>query len=86
MLASLRSNTASLPLPKGLSGSTLEAVSAKVRDLGHAVSAVELAGPLQLSRVTARRYLEHLAETGRVTRSPRYGTPGRPELEYRWIG
>lgn len=85
MLASLRSPT-QMPLPKGLSGSTLDAVSAKVRVLGHAVSAVELAGPLQLSRVTARRYLEHLAETGRVTRSPRYGTPGRPELEYRWIG
>ena len=85
MLASLRSPT-NLPLPKGLSGSTLDAVSAQVRDLGHAVSAVELAGPLQLSRVTARRYLEHLADSGRVSRSPRYGTPGRPELEYRWIG
>ena len=32
----------------------------------------------------ARRYLEHLAEEGRVHRSPRYGTPGRPETEYRW--
>jgi len=35
------------------------------------------------SRVTARRYLEHLAGTGRVARSPRYGSPGRPEVEYR---
>ncbi|MFD0516890.1 hypothetical protein [Paractinoplanes durhamensis] len=37
------------------------------------------------SRVTARRYLEHLAETGRVVRSPRYGGPGRPEVEYRRV-
>jgi response regulator of citrate/malate metabolism len=37
-----------------------------------------------MSRVAARRYLEHLAEEGRVLRSPRYGTPGRPETEYRW--
>lgn len=39
---------------------------------------------LELSRVTARRYLEHLADTEPVTRQARYGTPGRPEIEYRW--
>ena len=37
-----------------------------------------------MSRVAARRYLEHLADAGRVERSPRYGTPGRPETEYVW--
>jgi response regulator of citrate/malate metabolism len=36
------------------------------------------------SRVTARRYLEHLADTGLVERAPRYGGSGRPEVEYRW--
>ncbi|WP_437440963.1 hypothetical protein [Rathayibacter oskolensis] len=36
-----------------------------------------------MSRVTARRYLEHLADTGVAERAPRYGSPGRPELEYR---
>ena len=36
------------------------------------------------SRVTARRYLEYLADAGTVTRAPRYGTPGRPENEYGW--
>ena len=39
-----------------------------------------------MSRVAARRYLEHLADDGRVDRSPRYGTPGRPETEYIWLG
>ncbi|HKT57263.1 MAG TPA: two-component system response regulator, partial [Microbacterium sp.] len=33
----------------------------------------------------ARRYLEHLADAGRALRAPRYGTPGRPETEYRWL-
>jgi response regulator of citrate/malate metabolism len=39
-----------------------------------------------MSRVTARRYLEYLADAGRVSRTARYGTPGRPENEYRWLG
>jgi response regulator of citrate/malate metabolism len=36
------------------------------------------------SRVTARRYLEHLADTGSVERTPRYGGSGRPEVAYTW--
>jgi response regulator of citrate/malate metabolism len=71
-------------LPKGLTPETLDRVRAAVRDApGDAVSAAELAGALDLSRVTARRYLEHLADTGVVERASRYGTPGRPEVEYR---
>jgi response regulator of citrate/malate metabolism len=37
-----------------------------------------------LSRVTARRYVEHLADSGVVGRGARYGAPGRPEVEFRW--
>ena len=48
-----------------------------------ATSATELAADLDLSRVTARRYLEYLADAGVVQRASRYGTPGRPEVEYR---
>ena len=33
---------------------------------------------------TARRYLEHLADSGLVVRRSRYGGAGRPEVEYRW--
>jgi response regulator of citrate/malate metabolism len=43
-----------------------------------------LAGRGGASRITARRYLEYLAEAGLVDRVPRYGSAGRPELEYRW--
>ena len=48
------------------------------------VSATEVMTALGMSRVTARRYLEYLADAGTVTRAPRYGTPGRPENEYGW--
>jgi response regulator of citrate/malate metabolism len=47
-------------------------------------SAGEVGAAVGASRVTARRYLEHLYRQGLVERSPRYGTPGRPENEYRW--
>jgi response regulator of citrate/malate metabolism len=73
-------------LDKGMSAETLDAVVAAVRDGASALSAGEVAATLALSRVTARRYLEHLVADGLVARSPRYGTPGRPELEYTWLG
>ena len=81
--AALRTSSGA-DLPKGLTRETLERVRAAVRDApAGAMSATELAAALNLSRVTARRYLEHLADTGVVERSARYGTPGRPEVEYR---
>jgi len=36
------------------------------------------------SRVTVRRYLEYLTETGLASRRSRYGGAHRPEHEYRW--
>jgi response regulator of citrate/malate metabolism len=55
-----------------------------LRSFGAAVSATEVAEATGSSRVTARRYLEHLADEGSVVRAPRYGGSGRPEVEYRW--
>jgi response regulator of citrate/malate metabolism len=82
--AALRTSSGA-DLPKGLTRETLDRVRAAVRaaPAGGGVSAAELAARLDLSRVTARRYLEHLAEAGAVERTNRYGTPGRPEVEYR---
>ncbi|WP_156351795.1 response regulator [Agreia sp. Leaf210] len=71
-------------LGKGLSPETLNAVSTLLAESGGGVSARELAEEIHASRVTARRYLEYLADSGRADRAPRYGTPGRPEVEYRW--
>ena len=74
-------------LPKGLDQRTLDLILGVLRAAeGPAgLSAAEVAARMGASRVTARRYLEHLAETGQVARSPRYGSPGRPEMEYRRI-
>jgi response regulator of citrate/malate metabolism len=83
MLGAMRPSTPAAP-PKGLSAETLERVTAAVREHGP-LSAAEAAMTLGMSRVAARRYLEHLADAGRALRSPRYGAPGRPETEYRWI-
>ena len=81
--ASLRAPS-ELPLPKGLSTSTLDAVQEFMRQQQDAVSATEVMDALGMSRVTARRYLEYLADAGTVSRTARYGAPGRPENEYRW--
>jgi response regulator of citrate/malate metabolism len=81
--AALRTSSGA-DLPKGLTRETLDRVRTAVRDAPEgAMSATELAASLDLSRVTARRYLEHLADTGLVERAGRHGTPGRPEVEYR---
>jgi len=38
------------------------------------------------SRITARRYLEHLADQGQALRTQRYdGRSGRPKVEYSWV-
>ena len=82
LFGALRSRPTGEALPKGMSVETLRAVTSAVREAGAALSASEVADRVGTSRVTARRYLEHLAEVGSVQRSPRYGRSGRPELEY----
>lgn len=70
------------PLPKGLSQESLDQVVAALHGLGDG-SAVEVGAEIGMSRVSVRRYLEHLVESGRAVRRPRYGTAGRPEIGYR---
>ncbi|WP_194764209.1 response regulator [Microbacterium sp. UFMG61] len=82
--ALLGRTTGTIPIPKGLSSATLQRVTAELRSTGAAVSASEAATRLGMSRVSVRRYLEHLTASGVITRSARYGARGRPETEYRW--
>lgn len=71
-------------LPKGLDPKTFDLILTALRGAEpDGLSAAEVGVRTGTSRVTARRYLEHLADSGRVIRSPRYGGPGRPEVEYR---
>lgn len=72
------------PLPKGLITETLGAIAQTLRSASAALSATEVSEVLEISRVTARRYLEHLADDGQAEKAPRHGTRGRPEYEYRW--
>jgi response regulator of citrate/malate metabolism len=83
LLGTLRSPTAR-SLPKGLNATTLDNVRDAVREAQTPLTASEVAGRCGLSRVTARRYLEHLAVEGVVTLSMRYGGTGRPEHLYDW--
>ncbi|MET9396837.1 response regulator [Kitasatospora sp. NPDC002965] len=73
-------------LPKGLSAPTLDTVAAVLREARTGLSAAAAGVAAGVSRITARRYLEHLVDSGLAAREPRYGTVGRPELCYRWTG
>jgi response regulator of citrate/malate metabolism len=84
LMGTLRSRSSSTQLPKGMSPESLQQVTDALRTAERALSASEVAEVIGASRVTARRYLEHLADEGRVDRTPRYGGSGRPEVEYRW--
>jgi len=83
LIGTLRGTTART-LPKGLNATTLDHVRDAVRESGAPLTASEVAGRCGLSRVTARRYLEHLVVEGVVTLSMRYGGTGRPEHLYAW--
>jgi response regulator of citrate/malate metabolism len=73
-------------LPRNIGAESLEAVVTALRQAGGVrVSAVEIASISGMSRVTARRYLEYLVESGRAERTSRYRGAGRPEFEYRLV-
>lgn len=81
-LATLR-DPGGTDLAKGMSKDTLVAVRAALLATPDGLSATRAAEIIGASRVTARRYLEYLAESGGCDREPVYGRAGRPELVYR---
>lgn len=88
LLAGPRSATAAPP--KGLSGRSRALVQEALAGLcgtagadGVDASAAEVAEAVGMSRVSARRYLEHLVSEGHAHVAPRYGATGRPENRYR---
>jgi response regulator of citrate/malate metabolism len=77
-----RSPSRVAPLPKGLSRETAQLVEGLLEQ-DEEVSSSDAAERLGLSRVTARRYLEHFVTTGEAQVRLRYGGAGRPERRYR---
>jgi response regulator of citrate/malate metabolism len=70
-------------LPKGLSAVTLRLVTDALRASECDLSAQEVGDRAGLSRVSARRYLEHLVAMGKAEVQPRYGMANRPAHGYR---
>jgi response regulator of citrate/malate metabolism len=82
-----RSGSVATPaLPRGLSTQTAELVERALREHTGTLSAAECANQVGISRVSARRYLEHFSGTGRAEVTLRYGAAGRPERRYCWVG
>ncbi|MEV0612479.1 response regulator [Nonomuraea sp. NPDC050404] len=69
--------------PKSISAATEQAVLDALARVEEDASAQELAKMIGVSRATARRYLEHLAERGLIEGKPKYGPTGRPQNRYR---
>ena len=70
------------PLPKGMSPETADLVWAVLDRQTVEMSAQECADAVGVSRVSARRYLEHFVQQGRLQVTLRYGSRGRPERRY----
>ena len=83
-LAELRTSTERAVTPKGTAPGTTDEIARAVRDRADGLTADEAAKLVGVSRVTAWRYLERLADEGTVTRHPDYGKAGRPKTRYQW--
>jgi response regulator of citrate/malate metabolism len=83
-LAELRFSTDKSVSPKGAAPGTNDEIARTVRDSTEGVTADEVAKQVGVSRVTAWRYLERLADEGTVLRQTEYGKTGRPSTRYQW--
>ncbi len=69
--------------PKGIREETVELILDILRNVDGWTSGEEAAQKAALSSVTARRYLNWLAENGQIRRTVNYETGGRPRMLYR---
>lgn len=83
-LAELRTSTERNLTVKGAAPGTNDDIARAVRDRPGGATADEVAAEVGVSRVTAWRYLERLADEGTVTRHTDYGRAGRPKTRYQW--
>ena len=72
-------------LPKGLSTETMELVVGALNVADDALAAEDVSQLTGISRVSVRRYLRHLADTGDAVIIQDFGTPGRPKHRFQLV-
>lgn len=73
-------------LAKGLNANTLHLIREFLRNNpGKTWSGEEIAEQVHLSRITIRRYMNFMAETGEIVNTIDYQTGGRPSIRYRYV-
>ncbi len=80
----LRTTDTRVGTPKGLAPQTLQEITRVLRDAAAGLTAGDAGRAIGVSRVTAWRYLERLADDGVVRRQTDYGRTGRPRVRYVW--
>lgn len=75
----------STELPKGLSPETMQLVVTALAQADDALSAEDVSQLTGISRVSVRRYLRHLADTGDASLIQDFGTPGRPRHRFELV-
>ena len=71
--------------PKGIQDRTLEIICNYLKNAaGVELTSEEIADKVGLSRVTVRRYMNHLLEKGDITGRMNYETGGRPCMVSQW--
>src|ERR1700755_2027898 len=81
-LAELRISTDRSTAPKGAAPGTNDEIARAVRDAADGITADAVAKEVGVSRVTAWRYLERLADEGTVMRTTGYGKEGRAKTRH----
>ena len=82
-----QSDSGAAQMSKGLNPATLERVRAFLSaSRGQSLTSEEIAEQVRLSRITIRRYVNYMVETGELSSSIDYHTGGRPSIRYSYMG
>lgn len=77
----------SAALSKGLNLATLQLIRGFLAEnRGKAYTSEQIAEQVHLSRITIRRYVNHMVEAGELVSSIDYQTGGRPSIQYSYTG
>lgn len=81
-MSALRTSDSRASSPKGIAPATLDLIVGYLRDADAPCTAAQVGAGIGVSRVTAWRYLERLADDGALVRLTEYGKAGRPQVRY----